>query len=167
RQVRVTEGERRRLVSLGKKLGTAIKELISIVTPRTFARWLKADKQPAATRPARPGRPRTPEAVRDLVLKLAWETGWGYTRILGELKKLGVRKICRSTVINILRAAGLDPGPKRGEDSWGAFIKRHAATMWACDFFTRPVWTLRGVVDVFVLFFIHVGTRRVYVSGMT
>jgi len=76
--IRVTQGERRRLVSLGKKLGTAIRDLISIVTPRTFARWLKAADQPAARRPARPGRPRTPEEIRDLVLKLARETGWGY-----------------------------------------------------------------------------------------
>jgi putative transposase len=101
------------------------------------------------------------------VLRLAWENDWGYTRILGELKKLGICKICRSTVVNFLREAGLDPGPQRGEDSWDDFIKRHAATLWACDFFSKPVWTLRGLVEVYVLFFINVGTRQVYVAGLT
>ena len=80
---------------------------------------------------------------------------------------MGVRKICRSTVKNILKEAGLDPGPNRGEDSWDDFLKRHAATLWACDFFTKPVWTLCGWVEVYVLFFIHIGTRRVHIAGMT
>jgi putative transposase len=36
-----------------------------------------------------------------------------------------------------------------------------------CDFFTKPVWTLRGVVEVYVLFFLNVETRRVYIAGLT
>ena len=111
--------------------------------------------------------PRTAEAIRELVLRLVRENDWGYTTILGELKKLGVRKICRSTVVYILRDAGLDPGPKRGEDTWDDFIKRHAATLWSCDFFTKPVWTLRGVVEIYVLFFLNVETRRVSIAGLT
>ena len=35
------------------------------------------------------GRRRTAEQIRRLIVKLGRETGWGYTRILGELKKLG------------------------------------------------------------------------------
>jgi putative transposase len=65
----------------------------------------------------KPGRPKTALEVRELVLRLARETGWGYTRILGELKKLGICSICRSTVVNILKEAGLDPCPKRGEQT--------------------------------------------------
>jgi hypothetical protein len=34
--------------------------------------------------------------LRDLVVKIARETGFGYTKILGELRGLGIsRKICR------------------------------------------------------------------------
>jgi putative transposase len=138
------------------------------VSPRTFARWLQGDQPdtpPGAT--ARPGRPPTPDEVRELVLRMARETGWGYTRILGELKKLGVGRISRSTVVNILKAAGLDPGPRRSEGSWADFLKRHAQTLWACDFFSTRVWTLAGLKEVFVLFFLHLGSRRVFVSGMT
>ena len=169
RVVKVTPQERRRLVKFGRPLGPALKELLTIVSPRTFLRWLDAEGRQRARRagPTRPGRPRTAEAIRELVLRLARENDWGYTRILGELKKLGVRKVCRSTVVNILREAGLDPGPKRGEDTWDGFIKRHAATLWACDFFSKHVWTLRGLVEMHVLFFINLETRRVYVAGMT
>src|SRR5205807_6200026 len=84
-----------------------------------------------------------------------------------ELKKLGVGGISRSTVRNILKEAGIDPGPKRGEGSWTDFVKRHAQTLWGCDFFTQKVATLRGMVEIFVLFFIHVGSRRVHIAGMT
>lgn len=69
--------------------------------------------------------------------------------------------------MNILKAEGIDPGPQRGRGTWDAFIKRHAETLWSCDFFSRNVWTQRGLIEVFVLFFIHVGSRRVSVASMT
>jgi putative transposase len=142
--------------------------VITIVSPRTFARWLN-DETPRVkhAKRSRPGRPRTPDDVRALVLRLARENAWGYTRILGELKKLGIGKISRSTVIKILKDNGLEPGPRRGEGTWDDFLKRHAATLWSCDFFSKKVWTLSGLVEVFVLFFIQVGSRRVHLAGMT
>ncbi|MDB5309424.1 MAG: Integrase core domain protein, partial [Gemmataceae bacterium] len=114
-----------------------------------------------------PGRPRKPEDLRELIVRLAEENAWGYTRILGELKKLGITSVGRTTVADILRSAGLDPGPKRGSGSWDEFLKRHAATLWACDFLSVKSATLTGFVDLYVLFFIHLGTRRVIVSGPT
>jgi putative transposase len=171
KRLSMTPQERQTLLRLGKPLGAALKDLSSIVSPRTFARWASGETQAAArtgTAPAaKPGRPRTPEAVRELVLRLARENAWGYTRILGELKKLGVGTVSRSTVVNILKANGIDPGPRRGQGSWDEFIRRHAQTLWACDFFSKKVWTRSGLVEVFVLFFIHVGSRRVHVAGMT
>ena len=174
KRISVTPAERHRLVQLGKAVGPAIKDLIGIVSPRTFARWASGeDKGTKAARPAqseqpgKSGRPRTPDDLGELVLRLARENGWGYTRILGELKKPGVGKLCRSTVVNILRQAGLDPGPKHGEGTWDEFVKRHARTLWATDFFSKKVWTMAGLVDVFVLFFLHPGSREVFVAGVT
>ncbi|MBL8823977.1 MAG: hypothetical protein JNJ77_15425 [Planctomycetia bacterium] len=94
------------------------------------------------------------------------ENIWGYGKIHGELKKLGI-KICDTTVKNILIAAGIDPCPERGDKPWAEFIKQHAQTLWATDFFSKKVWTLRGFVDVFVLFFIHIESRRVILGGIT
>jgi putative transposase len=54
-----------------------------------------------------------------------------------------------------------------GEGSWDDFVRRHAASLWACDFFSKKVRTVRRLVDVFVLFFPHVGSRRVHVAGLS
>ena len=85
----------------------------------------------------------------------------------GELKKLGIGSVCRSTVVNILKEAGLDPGPKRGVGTWDDFLTRHAATLWAADFLSVKSWTMNGFVDLYLLFVIHVGTRKVVISNPT
>ncbi|MFE9004278.1 helix-turn-helix domain-containing protein [Streptomyces sp. NPDC007875] len=88
--------------------------LALLVTPRSVPRWharLVARKWTYPHR--RPGRPPTPEALRQLVLRLARENpGWGYRRIHGELLDLG-RKVGPSTVWEILQKAGIDPAPQR------------------------------------------------------
>jgi putative transposase len=83
------------------------------------------------------------------------------------LNKLGVHKICRSSVVNILRRHGLDPRPRHGAETWDEFISRHAQTLWACEFFTKAVWTPKGLVDIYLLFFIHIGSRRACLAGLT
>jgi len=113
------------------------------------------------------GRQRTDAQIEKLIVKLAKETGWGYTRILGELKKLGIKSISRNTVQNILKRHGLDPGPKRGVGTWDEFLKLHAATLWQCDFLSKKVPTPKGFRDLFVLVFLHVGTRRVFAAPAT
>jgi putative transposase len=172
KQLTLTAREKARLIKYGAAVGSAIKHLVTIVSYRTFCRWTAAvagpplNKKRAATI-RKPGRPRTPEELRQLVVRLANENGWGYTRVLGELKKLGVRTVSRSTVVNILRDEGLDPGPKRGEGTWTDFVARHAATLWASDFVSVRTLTAAGVVDLYLLFFLHGGSRRVIVSAPT
>ncbi len=167
KRITITPAERQKLVKVGKPLGKAIKELITIVTPRTFARWISGENGARYKRTAKPGRPRTPDEIRELVTQMAKDNGWGLGRILGELKKLGIRKICKTTVRNILLEHGFDPGPKRGEGTWDDFIKIHAKTLWACDFFSKKVWTFGGLVEYFVLFFIQPSTRKVHIAGIT
>ena len=75
--------------------------------------------------------------------------------------------ICKSTVRNILLENSFDLGPLRGEGTWDEFIKIHAQTLWACDFFSKKVWTIGGLVEYFVLFFIQPGNRRVHIAGIT
>jgi hypothetical protein len=81
----------------------------------------------------------------------------GLGRIMSELKKLGL-KISKGEVRNILLENGFDPGPRRGEGSWDEFIRMHAKTFWACDFLSKKLWTLGGLVEHFVLSFIQPGT---------
>lgn len=167
--VRVTAAERARLVRLGKPLGKAIRSLVSIVRPATFLKWVReAGRKPKRKRSVnRPGRPRTPGDIRTIVLRIAKETGFGYTRILGELKKLGIGGVSRSTVVNILKENGLPTGPERGERTWDEFLRAHAKTLWACDFLTMRVLTAKGLKYVFKLVFVHPETRRAFVSAGT
>jgi putative transposase len=166
RRLTITPQERNRLVRFGAKLGSALGHLVSIVHPDTLRRWIREDRRGRRKAISR-GRRRTPEQIRRLIIKLARETGWGYTRILGELKKLGVRKVSRNTVKSILKAHGLDPGPQRGLGTWDEFLKIHAATLWQCDFFSKRVLTPKGLRDLFVVVFLHVGTRRVFLTPAT
>jgi hypothetical protein len=102
--------------------------------------------------------------VRQLVLRLARENPrWGYPRIAGELLKLGLR-VSPSTVGRLLLGAGLRPAPRRAGPSWRAFLRRQAASMLACDFFTVETISLRRF---YVLFFIELGSRRVQLAGCT
>jgi mono/diheme cytochrome c family protein len=110
-----------------------------VVVPTVVLGWLSTRN---------PGRPRMPEDLRKLVLRIANDNGWGYSRILGELRKLVVRNVSRTTVINILKEAGLDPSPKRGKGTWDEFVKRHASTLWACDFLSVRSLTITGFVDL-------------------
>jgi len=114
-RVPVTDKERNKLVKFGPKLGKALGELVTIVHPDTLRRWIReTNKSRKKKEPVKKGRPRTKEEIRKLIVKLARENDWGYTRILGELRKLGIKSVSRNTVKNILKENGLEPGPKRG-----------------------------------------------------
>jgi putative transposase len=157
--------ERARIIQLGEAIGPAVQHLLTIVRYSTYRFWIRALRNQAPKNKI--GRPRTPEVIRELVLQIARETNWGYTRILGELRKLGYQKISRQTVVNILKEAGLEPGPKRGPGSWSEIIKRHGETLWQCDFFSKRILSRLGMPQVFAMVFINVATRRVWVSPAT
>ncbi len=86
--VRVTPRESYQLVRLARPLGAAVKNLMTNVKPDTLILWIKVSDKKHQPKPStrKPGRPSTPEDIRQIVLRIARETGWGYTRILGELK---------------------------------------------------------------------------------
>jgi putative transposase len=168
KQIQTTPAERSLLVRLGAPLGNAIQELLSAVNYKTFLRWVREEKSGKfrTQKPRHPGRPPIVEDVKAIILRLAKETGWGYARIQGELKKLGIT-VATNTIKKILIQNGFHPSPNRTKGDWDRFIRRHIDTLYACDFFTKDVWTAFGKVTYYILFFIHVGTRRVRIAGMT
>jgi putative transposase len=154
-------------MKFGKELGSRVKELLSVACYRTWRNWCREEKE--NVRPKKIGRPRKPEEVRELVLKLARENEqWGNNRIAGELGKLGI-SIDPKTVKNILKAHGLYPRipPGRDETTYAEFIRRHMDTLIACDFFSKEVKTIFGKATAYMLVFIHLGSRRVWVSPST
>ena len=160
----VTPVTRRRRLQL---VGRAIEELITMVTPGTFYRWCR-DVKKATTKTSKPkGGQRKPRDLRKLVLWVAQETNFGLTRILGELRKLGIKRISRQTVRNILKEESIPPQPDRPTDRWDKFLRRHGETLWGCDFFTVRTITRRGVRQCYLLVFLNLKTREAIVSPAT
>ena len=167
KQVHTTYEERETLLKYGKLIGRAIEELITVVSPATFYRWVRAERD-GKPKPKNPkGGQRKPKELRELVLTIAAETGFGLTRIIGELRKLGITKISRQTVRNILKEHGIDPSPDRTSDSWADFLKRHGETLWGCDFFSVKSVTEKGIRDLYVLVFLCLETREAIVTEST
>jgi len=162
----LTNEEREKLLKLGEAIGKGVLHIITVVIPRTYQRWQRRVSQ--GKKPAKKmGRKGTPESLRELVVRLAKETGWGYGRIVGELKKLRIHCVGRTTVRTILKEEGVHPGPKRGKGTWDEFLKIHAETLWQVDFFSKPVVTKTGLKQAFVMAFLHVKSRRVICSPAT
>lgn len=167
-RISLTEREKNRLIRFAKNLGSALSELATIVHPGTIRRWVReAAAKTSAFRKGKTGRPRTAEDIEKLILKLAKDNSWGYTRILGELEKLCIESVTRNTVKNILKRNDFETGPKRGPGTWDEFLKRHAKSMWQCDFFSKKVVSKTGLRDLFAISFLHIESRHVFISPST
>ena len=134
------------------------------VQPETLLRWHRNLVRRKWTYARRPGRPSIPAGTVSIVLRLARENPtWGYRRIQGELARMGV-VLAPSSVWAILRRNGIDPSPTRSGRTWQEFLRVQASSMMACDFFSVDTVLLKRL---YVLFFIELDTRRVYVTGVT
>ena len=109
---------------------------IFAVTPATLLAWhrkLPGNRYDTSKR-RKPGRPPTVPGIARVVVRLAKENPlWGHRRIHGELTKLGVT-VAPPTVWEVLRAAGIDPAPRRSGPTWRQFLHAQAAGIVAVDF---------------------------------
>jgi transposase InsO family protein len=155
---KLTRADRALLASLSRSLARPAWAVFAI-KPETLLRWhrqLIARRWTYSHRP--PGRPPLERSLRDLILRLAEENPhWGYKRIVGELKGVGVT-VSATSVRKVLLEAGLQPAPQRTCSSWRAFLRAQAASMLACDFLTVETAFLQRI---YVLFFISLATRRI------
>jgi putative transposase len=136
------------------------------VTPATLLAWHRglASRKYDTSKRRQPGRLPTIASIARLTVRLARENPlWGYRRIHGELTKLGLT-IAPSTVYEVLRAAGIDPAPRRDGPTWRQFLHAQAAGILAADFLHVDTVTL---TRLYVLVFIEHGTRRMHIGGIT
>jgi putative transposase len=136
-----------------------------LVTPETILRWHRTLVRRYWTYPhRRPGRPALPEETVGLIVRLSKENPrWGYLRIAGELKKLGIT-VSKGSVANVLRRHSLPPAPRQGGPTWGEFLRAQAKGVLATDFFTVDTVLLRRY---YVLFVLEVDRRVVHLLGVT
>ena len=166
RRVRNHPADRVWLAALARLLPRRRWTGIFPVTPATLLAWhrkLACCKYDTSKR-RKPGRPPTAPGVARLVVRLAKENPlWGHRRIHGELTKLGIA-VAPSTVWEILRAAGIDPAPRRSGPTWRQFLTAQAAGILAVDFLHVDTVLLKRI---YVLVFIEHGSRRMHLGGVT
>ena len=155
---RLTHADRALLAALSRAMPrTAWTNLA--VKPDTLLRW---HRQLVTRRwtyaHQKPGRPPLERSLRELIVRLARENPhWGYKRIVGELKGLGI-SVSATSVRKVLLEAGVQPAPERMRLSWRSFLRAQAASVLACDFLTVETAFLHRI---YVLFFISLATRRI------
>jgi len=170
--LRLYRSERTTLAEIGKRLGRKLLQQVAhIAKPDTILGWFRqlvAAKFDGSRQRRTPGRPPVSAEIENLVVRLARENcGWGYDRIVGALANLG-HTVSDQTVGNILRRHTIEPAPERKRTpTWKEFIGSHMAVLAGTDFFSVEVLTWRGLVTYYVLFFLHLETRRVNIAGIT
>jgi len=170
--LRLSDPERSTLAEIGKRIGRkALVQVACVAKPDTILAWYRkliAQKFDGSKHRRYPGRPRIEPKLEALIVQMAKEnSGWGYDRIVGALANLGYR-VSDESVGSVLRRHGIAPAPKRSQTTtWKEFIQSHRAVLAGIDFFTVEVLTWRGLVTYYVLFFIHLESRRVSLAGIT
>jgi putative transposase len=121
---KLTRADRALLASLSRSLARPAWGVFAI-KPETLLRWhrqLIARRWTYSHRT--PGRPPLERSVRELILRLADENPhWGYKRIVGELKGVGVA-VSATSVRKVLLAAGFQPAPDNDHRPHRAHVRR-------------------------------------------
>jgi len=168
----LSDSEKATLAEIAHRLGRkALADVAATAKPDTLLGWYRkliAKKFDGSKFRKVCGRPRVDEEIERLVVRMARENpSWGYDRIVGAMTNLG-HKVSDQTVGNILKRHDIPPAPKRKQTtSWKDFIRAHMAVMVGTDFFTVEVLTLKGLKTYYVLFFIHLESRRICLAGVT
>ena len=160
---KLTWPERAVLAALARFLPKALRGH-RIVTPGTLLRWHKRMVAAKWRQPKPPGRPPISDELIALILRLASENRrWGVVRVQGELRRLGHR-VAASTIRKTLRSHRIPP-PALRDEAWRTFIRAHARTLLATDFF--HVDCVGSLTRLYVFFIIEIDTRRVHLLGIT
>lgn len=155
------------LKNVTQKSTRQLRTVIRIFQPETVLGWHRAlvRLKWSYLRQNPGGRPSIDSELENLIVRLAEENPrWGYGKIEGELLKLDYR-VSQSTIRNVLKRHNILPAPVRnGSLGWRRLMSHYQEQILACDFFT--VETIR-LQTLYVFFFIELGTRQVYLAGIT
>ena len=141
------------------------KQALTIVQPETLIRWHHRGFQLFWRWKSRPGRPRLPRNIRQLIVQMARENPtWGQGRVADELSlKIGVYVSPRTV------RAYWPSGPYRrcrrtSSQHWRTFVRNHARSIIATDFFIAVTARFRVL---YVLVVMEVGNRKILHCNVT
>jgi transposase InsO family protein len=125
------------------------REVLVVVQPETVVRWHRKGFRLywRFRSRRRPGRPRIPKDVRELIRRMALENPWGARKIHAELAKLGI-EVSLATVSRYLPKRSPDPARRQ---KWRTFLRNHKDAIAAMDFFVVPTARFRLLYVWFVL----------------
>jgi hypothetical protein len=151
KRILLNDSQRRRLAILGRKLGRKLLgQVCCSFSPGTLMMWhnkLVANKYDGSRHRSKFGRPRITDELKQLIIDMAKDNKHlGGKSLHGYLKYLGI-KVSSATINRVLRGHGIEPCPDRPEKTtWNEFIRSEWTSLAAIDFFTREVYTPRGLV---------------------
>ena len=156
----LTNGDRIRLVLLARCTQFWQRALL-IVQPDTLLRWHR-DLFRRYWRQKSRNKNREPRVAPEtiaLIRRVAEENRlWGAERIRGELLKLGVR-VSKRTIQKYMPKDRLD-----SSQTWVAFLRNHAGSIWACDFTVAHDLLFR---PQYIFVVIELTTRRIVHAAVT
>jgi len=139
---------------------------LMIVKPETLIGWHRQGFKLFWRRKSRLGRPRIPENLRQLMVRMVQENPtWGEERIAAELSvKLGI--LVSPRTVRAYWPQERDPrgGRRTGSQHWRTFVRNHAKAIVAADFLVAITAGFR-VLYVFVV--MEVGSRRILHCNVT
>jgi putative transposase len=142
------------------------KDALVIVKPETLIGWHRKGFKLFWKWKSRVGRPRLPEDIRKLIVRMASENPtWGQARVAAELAvKLGIY-VSPRTVRAYWPPERGRRGP-RGTSSqhWTTFVRNHAQSIVACDFLIVVTARFRAL---YVFLLMEIGTRRIVHCNLT
>ena len=134
------------------------RDALIFVKPETVISWQRKrfrDYWTKLFRGGKPGRPRIPVEVQDLIRRMSLANRlWGAERVVGELKKIGI-EIAKSTVEKYMARPSRPGIPSQ---SWKTFLRNHMKEIISIDFFVVP--TIRNQV-LYVFLVLELERRRV------
>ena len=169
---KLSDAERAKLGEIGRRLGRkALGDVASAALPDTILAWYRrlVARKFDGSKHRSPGRPRVERAIEELIVRMAEENrsqrqvGPNEGRPCGRALALRRR---RHTVAsqNVSHRLVGNLKPQIGQRPHNPVI---APVLVGTDFFTAEVLTLRGLATYYVLFFIHLESRRVDIAGIT
>jgi putative transposase len=147
---RLTDADRRFWILASRRFWGWRRTLL-VVKPDTVIGWHRKGRRAywrwRSRTPANSGRRPIRDEVRLLIRRLAAENIlWGRRRIQAELARLGF-KVSARTVAKYMRL----PHDREPSPGWRSFLRRHAAEIWACDFFCVQSLWFRTLYAFFVV----------------